>query len=425
MSVTERKRVGLIVGAALLVGCVFSAPGAASADPTPTPTPSDAAQAQLGAHAAARQVADLEARVIGATRQATSANRAAAKAQSRLDGQLGLQRSAEDDVRRATVLLRRTQAIYDRDHRAFTDLVTAQYESGGGLGGAASVGRLLTARDPAELLVLQQNSEMMTQYMADIVGRDRSAAAVKQLATDRRAAALATRRAVANQLLARRADAQRALSTSNKSLATLRTDLVAARVSQDQTDSVLAHFLGGWSLADPARANALNRQYLALAEQAGSQPPTVYGHRWSAERGQWAAWRALRRIGTPYAFAGGNGAGPTTGLCTGGGAQNDCHVTGFDCSGLTIYGWAPYLDLPHLAAAQYAIAGREHPVVTDLLPGDLVFWSSNGSAAGIHHVALYVGDGNVVQAPQSGDIVRVTPLGSVDSGYFGATRPLS
>jgi cell wall-associated NlpC family hydrolase len=40
-------------------------------------------------------------------------------------------------------------------------------------------------------------------------------------------------------------------------------------------------------------------------------------------------------------------------------------------------------------------------------------------------VAVYVGDGNVVQAPQSGDIVRVTPLGSVDSGYFGATRPLS
>jgi cell wall-associated NlpC family hydrolase len=44
---------------------------------------------------------------------------------------------------------------------------------------------------------------------------------------------------------------------------------------------------------------------------------------------------------------------------------------------------------------------------------------------GIHHVAIYIGGGNVIQAPQSGDIVRITPLGQVSSGYFGATRPLT
>jgi cell wall-associated NlpC family hydrolase len=60
-----------------------------------------------------------------------------------------------------------------------------------------------------------------------------------------------------------------------------------------------------------------------------------------------------------------------------------------------------------------------------LLPGDLLFWSSNGTVGGIHHVAMYVGGGNVIQAPNSGDIVRITPLGNVDSGFFGATRPLT
>jgi cell wall-associated NlpC family hydrolase len=128
-------------------------------------------------------------------------------------------------------------------------------------------------------------------------------------------------------------------------------------------------------------------------------------------------------IGTPYAWAGGTARGPTVGVCASGGAQNDCHVTGFDCSGLTLYGWAPYLAMPHLAAAQYSIAGRLHPDAAHLLPGDLVFWSSDGTVSGIHHVAIYVGDGDVLQAPQSGDIVRVTPLADVDSGYFGATRP--
>ena len=63
--------------------------------------------------------------------------------------------------------------------------------------------------------------------------------------------------------------------------------------------------------------------------------------------------------------------------------------------------------------------------MTDLLPGNHVFWSTDVSVDGIHHVTIYVGEGNVVQAPQSGDIVRVTPLGSVDSGYFGVTRPLN
>ena len=80
--------------------------------------------------------------------------------------------------------------------------------------------------------------------------------------------------------------------------------------------------------------------------------------------------------------------------------------------------------MAHIAAAQYG-SGTVHPAITALLPGDLVFWSSNTTVAGIHHVAIYVGNGNVIQAPQSGDIVRITPLGSVSSGLFGATRPLS
>jgi cell wall-associated NlpC family hydrolase len=97
---------------------------------------------------------------------------------------------------------------------------------------------------------------------------------------------------------------------------------------------------------------------------------------------------------------------------------------GFDCSGLALFGWAPFLSMPHLAAEQY-FAGHVHPAVSALKPGDLVFWSTNRTAAGIHHVALYIGNGNVVQAPNSGDIVRVTPLANVDAGYFGATRPLT
>jgi peptidoglycan DL-endopeptidase RipA len=58
------------------------------------------------------------------------------------------------------------------------------------------------------------------------------------------------------------------------------------------------------------------------------------------------------------------------------------------------------------------------------MPGDLVFWSDGGEEL-IHHVAIFIGGGNVIQAPQSGDIVRITPLGQVSPGYYGATRPMT
>jgi cell wall-associated NlpC family hydrolase len=59
------------------------------------------------------------------------------------------------------------------------------------------------------------------------------------------------------------------------------------------------------------------------------------------------------------------------------------------------------------------------------MPGDLVFWSSDGTVGGIHHVAIYIGGGNVIQAPQSGSTIQITPLWSVDWGFYGATRPLT
>lgn len=147
---------------------------------------------------------------------------------------------------------------------------------------------------------------------------------------------------------------------------------------------------------------------------------------WTAAKGQAAARRAMNEIGTPYSWAAGNYDGPTYGVDSPGtDGWNDSTVLGFDCSGLTMYGWAPQgLYLPHYAAAQYLVAGSYHPQPGQFLPGDLLFWSDAGQSS-IHHVAMYIGGGNVVQAPNSGDIVKITPWDQVASGYYGATRPLS
>lgn len=76
----------------------------------------------------------------------------------------------------------------------------------------------------------------------------------------------------------------------------------------------------------------------------------------------------------------------------------------YDCSGLTKTALAAEgKDIPRNSAAQFSGA-KSHVSLSNLQEGDLVFWSNNGSASGIYHVAMYVGDGKIAQArnPQSG-----------------------
>jgi hypothetical protein len=146
---------------------------------------------------------------------------------------------------------------------------------------------------------------------------------------------------------------------------------------------------------------------------------------WTWQRGQQIARRALQWRGWPYSFGAGGANGPSYGHAVDKDSRNDGSVLGFDCSGLTMFALAPWLTLVHDAASQYTQVGRFHPAMDSLQPGDLVFWSKDATINGIGHVAVYVGQGQVVQAPQSGDLVRVTPINAVEPGTMGATRPLT
>ncbi|MEO6884722.1 MAG: NlpC/P60 family protein, partial [Jatrophihabitantaceae bacterium] len=156
---------------------------------------------------------------------------------------------------------------------------------------------------------------------------------------------------------------------------------------------------------------------------SGPSAPSGNGG-WSANKGAVAVQRARSTEGIVYAWAGGNQYGPTRGVCAGDGAYNDCNVIGFDCSGLAMYAWGPYLSMDHFAASQYSQAGSYHPSFNALAPGDLVFWSYDGTQGNIHHVAIYIGGGQIVEAPESGVPVRTANLYEYGTP-FGATRPLT
>ena len=99
---------------------------------------------------------------------------------------------------------------------------------------------------------------------------------------------------------------------------------------------------------------------------------------------------AMGYIGTPYVWAGES-------------------ASGLDCSGLTMVSYAAAgVDLTHSSRVQY---GEGVQVPLDAVqPGDLVFWSSDGSQSGIYHVAIYLGDDMMIEAPTFGMTVRVTSM---------------
>ena len=117
--------------------------------------------------------------------------------------------------------------------------------------------------------------------------------------------------------------------------------------------------------------------------------------------------RAESQIGVPYAWGGGDAMGPTRGIRDGGnGDRNgDFNKVGFDCSGLVLYAFAGAgISLPHYSGSQYNHGVRVP--ASQMKRGDLIFYGPGGS----HHVAIYLGDGMMLEAPQSGQTVTKTPV---------------
>ncbi len=125
------------------------------------------------------------------------------------------------------------------------------------------------------------------------------------------------------------------------------------------------------------------------------QIPFVYG----STAVEYVIKRGMSQMGVPYSWGGGTANGPSNGIDSGAG------TVGFDCSGLILYSFAGVgIKLPHYSGSQYNM-GTKIPTA-QMRRGDVIFYGPGGS----QHVTLYLGNGQMLEAPYTGSTVKISPV---------------
>lgn len=210
-------------------------------------------------------------------------------------------------------------------------------------------------------------------------------------------------------LAARRVDVERLLASRSAEVDQLRAQVADAQQRHDaaveEEQERLARERAEREARERAAREAAAREAAARAAaeaeaaRAAEQPQQTYRAPASAgEAARIAVDAALSQVGKPYRWG---AEGPDA----------------YDCSGLTKWAWAKAgVSLPHSSRMQYATTERVSRA--DMQPGDLMFFGSP-----IHHVAMYIGDGKVVEAPYSGANVRINDRTVHRSDLVGIGRP--
>jgi cell wall-associated NlpC family hydrolase len=185
------------------------------------------------------------------------------------------------------------------------------------------------------------------------------------------------------------------IAEQNELLASVKDEIAKMRAEEAQRQAALAQQARARAQAQQLTAQAAADSAQQTYDQAVVTPS--YDPNLPAPRYSQVVAIALQYLGVPYVWG---GASPST---------------GFDCSGLTMYVYAQVgVSLPHHAASQFQMGT---PVPRDqLAPGDLVFFN------GLGHMGMYIGGGQFIHAPHTGDVVKISSMSERWADFVGARR---
>lgn len=441
---------GRFCAALLAVAVVFATPGLAVAQPGGTDSIAELVAAVANAD---QKLQDLGAQI---QQQQESVNKAIVDVQTARDNAEAAQREVDASRQRVAD----ANIAIEQAQKRFDSFAAATYVNG-------PSDSYLTAADPAEIISTAAAGQTLSlssqKVMADLqrarteqVNRDSAARAAKQSADK----AVADAEASQQSAVAALTDAQQTFRSQQAELDKLTAErsaaqarLAAARTSSapaaapaqpaanpanpnwdrspQRPDPATGNWATPWDPTLPAIPSAfvsgdpiaiinavlgiastsaqvtqdLGRKFLqslGILPKPAAAPafnngaiPRVYGR----QATEYVIKRAMSQMGVPYSWGGGNAAGPSRGIDSGAG------TVGFDCSGLMLYAFAGVgIKLDHYSGSQYN-AGRKIPS-SQMRRGDMLFWGPNAS----QHVALYLGDGQMLEAPYTGSVVKVSPV---------------
>ncbi len=235
--------------------------------------------------------------------------------------------------------------------------------------------------------VSQEDTQVLTE-----VNRFRTEVATRgeQLRNDR-----SSQEQVVAERAAAKHEIEAGLAERQQLLSSIKDEIVRLKEEEARRQAELARQAAArQATQDAALQHAIDTSVIGAAvetPEASVAPPSRYGG---------VVGIAMQYLGVPYVWG---GASP---------------VSGFDCSGFSMYVFAQVgVSLPHHAASQYTMGV---PVSRDQLQaGDLVFFN------GLGHMGIYIGGGQFIHAPHTGDVVKISSLSdpAYAFGYAGAVRP--
>jgi cell wall-associated NlpC family hydrolase len=245
--------------------------------------------------------------------------------------------------------------------------------------GASSLDDLLS-RIEAVNSTSRQDASIVQQVTSFKAAVQRHQAALRQAHSQQQtivAQKAAQKRQIESQLASRR----QLLSSIKGQIASMR----AAEAAQQRqlAAAARARIAGGVQVPTP---DALG---ISASTPEGSTvaPPNVHGG---------VVGIAMQYLGVPYVWGGSS-------------------PRGFDCSGLVVYVFAQVgLSLPHSSYAMYGMGTSVS--ISELQPGDLVFFT------GASHMGIYIGGGQFIHAPHTGDVVKISSLSGYYSSNFAGGR---